>query len=181
MSATPHCQFVVFAVRQRCRCRQVSRRCSATRQRINTRPVISPVHVRTSTRVQIQKALKPGQMNGMLEKHHAFAPSASPRCWRSPADVPRGSSVPASLAVYPGPAACVTSGNVARLIKSVPVAPCSQQGPLLLYSAILENKARLAGVHLGFNFSWPRASPLRLPASLDIISMFDVMITHLQT
>lgn len=99
------------------------------------------------------------------------------------------SPVSASLAVYPEPAACVTSGNVALLIKSVPVAPCSQQGPLLLYTAIFQNKARLAGVplnkeldlHLGFNFSWPRASPLRLPASLDIISMFDVMITHLQT
>lgn len=54
----------------------------------------------------------------------------------------------ADLALLPAPAACLMSGNVALLIKSVPDSPCSQQETLHFCTPILENNARIVGVPL---------------------------------
>lgn len=70
----------------------------------------------------------------------------------------------ADLALHPVPAACLMSGNVALLIKSVPVAPCSQQETLHFYTPILENNARICRSATQqswiysclFNFSCPK-------------------------
>lgn len=79
----------------------------------------------------------------------------------------------ADLALHPAPAACLMRGNVALLIKSVPVAPRSQQETLHFYTPISENNARIVRVPLNKELDlllcFLIAPSARLPGQLAII------------